>query len=130
MVYIGKSTSLDNRIGSHNVILNHFTEDDYFMDDGELCKNPLIYITSVENEYWLSIYEITLISKYKPKYNNSDKYETDTFVELPQFEWIPYMTKDDALHKYIMVTGKLIDEELFNNPIDRYKLLKKLIGGE
>ena len=84
LVYIGKSTNIDNRIEVHSVINNHFDKNMYFTCRGESISNLVIYIANVPDEYLLSIYEITLISKYKPLYNNSDKYDTKHLLKLPQ----------------------------------------------
>ncbi len=68
LVYIGKSTNIDNRIEVHSVINNYFDKNMYFICRGESISNLVIYIANVPDEYLLSIYEITLISKYKPLY--------------------------------------------------------------
>lgn len=65
----------------------------YFTCRGESISNLVIYIANVPDEYLLSIYEITLISKYKPLYNNSDKYDTKHLLKLPQINWFPYVSK-------------------------------------
>lgn len=96
------------------------------MCKGEQIKNPIIYVANVKNEYWLSLYEITFISKYKPKYNKGDLYETDTFLTIPKLNWIPYITEEDANAIYIMKTGKIPDNEMLKNPILRWELLKSM----
>ena len=123
LVYIGKSTNIDYRISTHTVIYENFDEDDYFICKDEPVKNPLIYVANVKNEYWMSLYEITLISKYKPLYNKGDLYETDTFLEIPTLNWIPYVSKEDALHSYCMRTTKIPDETMLKTPEKRWELL-------
>lgn len=126
LVYIGKSTNIDYRISTHTVIYENFDEDDYFVCKGEQIKNPLIYVANIGNEYWMSLYEITLISKYKPLYNKGDLYETNTFLQIPKLNWIPYVSKEDTLHSYCMRTCKTPDETMLETPEKRWKLLNSI----
>lgn len=126
LVYIGKSTNIDYRISTHTVIYENFDEDDYFVCKGEQVKNPLIYVANIENEYWMSLYEITLISKYKPLYNKGDLYETNTFLQIPKLNWIPYVSKEDTLHSYCMRTRKTPDETMLEIPEKRWELLNSI----
>lgn len=126
LVYIGKSTNIDNRIEVHSVINNHFDKNMYFICRGESISNLVIYIANVPDEYLLSIYEITLISKYKPVYNNSDKYDTKHLLKLPQINWVPYVSKENCEAIYNMKTGKVIDPCLIDTPLKRWNILKDL----
>lgn len=74
----------------------------------------------------MSLYEITLISKYKPLYNKGDLYETDTFLEIPKLSWIPYVSKEDALHSYCMRTTKMPDKTMLETPEKRWELLNSI----
>ena len=126
LVYIGKSTNIDNRIEVHNVINSYFDKDMYFTCRGESILNLIIYIANIPDEYLLSIYEITLISKYKPIYNSSDKYDTKYLLKLPQINWFPYVSKESCETIYAMKTGKVIDSCLINTPLKRWNILKGL----
>lgn len=130
LVYIGKSSNIDFRISTHNVICENFEKDDYFLCRGELIQNPLVYVANIENEYWLSLYEITLISKYMPLYNKGDVYETNTFLHIPKLNWFPYVSKEDALHSYCMRTGKLPNKNMLETPLKRWKLLNTISEGD
>ena len=68
LVYIGKSTNIDNRIEVHSVINNHFDKNMYFTCRGESVSNLVIYIANIPDEYLLSIYEITLISSIRKSF--------------------------------------------------------------
>ena len=125
LVYIGKSTNIDCRFETHPILLQCFPDADYFMCRGESYKNPRVYVTNIKNEYWLSLYEITLISKYHPKYNKGDKYISDDFIKLPELIWIPYISIEDAMGLYCMKTGKDISPESVGSPIRRWKLLNE-----
>ena len=98
----------------------------YFTCRGESISNLVIYIANVPDEYLLSIYEITLISKYKPLYNNSDKYDTKHLLKLPQMNWFPYVSKENCEAIYNMKTGKIIDPCLIDTPLKRWNILKDL----
>lgn len=126
VVYIGKSSNIDFRISTHNVLNEYFEKDDYFICNGEPMKNPLVYVANIENEYWLSIYEITLISKYKPQYNKGDLYDSDTFLHIPKLNWFPYVSREDATHSYCMRTGKMPNEYMLETPLRRWQLLNTI----
>lgn len=126
LVYIGKSINIDNRISNHNIIEKYFDEDKFFMCRNESISNLNIYVANIPDEYLLSIYEITLISKYKPIYNSSDKYNTKYLLKLPQIKWFPYISKENCEMIYSIRTGKHIDTYLIDTPMKRWNILKNL----
>ena len=126
LVYIGKSTNIDNRIEVHNIINNYFDKNMFFTCRGESIPNLIIYVANILDEYLLSIYETTLISKYRPIYNNSDKYDTKYLLKLPQIKWFPYVSKENCEVIYTMRTGKTIDTHLIDTPLKRWNILKNL----
>lgn len=126
LVYIGKSTNIDNRLNTHSVLINYFNDNDYFSCRGESYKNPRIFVVNVKDEYLLSICEITLISKYHPKYNRGDKYNSDVFINLPSLTWVPYVSPNAASAIYCMKTRKYIDPKLIGSPIQRWNILNEV----
>lgn len=77
----------------------------------------------------MSLYEITLISKYKPIYNKGDLYETNTFLTIPKLIWIPYICEEDARNIYIIRTNKIPNSDMLKTPIRRWKLLNSIKNG-
>lgn len=123
LIYIGKSTNIDNRMANHNILRFYFDYEEYFMCRGKSLSTPLIYIANVKNEYWLSIYETTLISKYKPIYNKTDVYDSNDFVHMDKLQWFPYITQENTNIIYTMKTGLKIEENKIDTPMKRWRIL-------
>ena len=113
----------------HNVIYDYFDDNEYFVCRNESIKNPIIYVANIENEYWMSLYEITLISKYKPKYNKGDLYKSNTFLTIPKLNWIPYICEEDARNIYFLKTKKMPNMDMLKTPIKRWELLNLIKNG-
>lgn len=86
IIYIGRTTSMKNRMSQHFGSNSHLPQQVY----DELNK---IEYTTLNSEVLMAMCEIYEINKYNPKYNTKDLYRGGENIYLQEFEnleWIEY----------------------------------------
>lgn len=91
VIYIGRSKDIIKRLNHQ-----HFTPNGHLSQE---CYNEVkeVYISPLEDEVAMSIYEKYYISKYKPKYNVQYKNDKVLTFELPEVKWELYKLKGSEL---------------------------------
>ncbi|MGL5067990.1 MAG: GIY-YIG nuclease family protein [Sarcina sp.] len=108
IIYIGKSTNLKIRWKQH------------FSREGHLPTKCYEEATSIEfsilqTKTDMDIYEIYLINRYNPKYNNNFRNnEKSIFITLPELFWEEYLPRAD---EYIGSNYKISPEEEITKPL-------------
>lgn len=90
ILYVGKTTNINNRIYAH--IQNHLTWKT--PEKFDLYNNVhKVEFCEVESEYHMNIYEIHYICKYNPLHNIEFKSNNINLFSLPEIIWKPYILK-------------------------------------
>ena len=91
IIYIGRSKDIIKRLNHQ-----HFTPNGHLPKE---CYNEVkeVYISPLEDEVAMSIYEKYYISKFKPKYNVQYKNDKILTFELPEVKWELYKLKEEQI---------------------------------
>lgn len=89
LLYIGKTTQLENRMRQH------FSKDSLELDKWKnMVDKKNLILHECQNPVDLDIYETFFINKYTPIYNKDKIFNSIPTFELPYLQPIPYAIKD------------------------------------
>ena len=101
LLYIGKSTSVVNRLRTH--LSKENAKKHLWTVDIDKTK-VTVYLCKSETD--LDIYESYFINKYKPKHNKDKNFSNPSTFELPYLEPLVLLTKEDGLRTlYLKATA-------------------------
>jgi hypothetical protein len=127
ILYIGKTTNIDNRINAHLTASVSMSNQEKF----ELYENVYnIEYCEVESDYHMNIYEIHYICKYKTKYNIEFKSKNNNLFELPELNWQVYILKSyiDDCHLYYFCHFKLTYKDLKQKLLEDEKFYDEFLS--